>query len=48
MSELQITIPTLLREKLGTEFNTENILGYKYSSGYWVEAEIPPYLAIID
>lgn len=39
MSELQITIPTLLREKLGTEINKEDIWGYKYTSGYCVEDE---------
>ena len=39
MSELQITIPTLLREKLGTEINKEDIWCYKYTSGYREEDE---------
>ena len=39
MSESPITIPTLLREKLGKDFDAEDIWGYKYTSGYWEEDE---------
>ena len=39
MSELPITIPTLLREKLGKDFDADDIWGYKYTSGYWEEDE---------
>ena len=35
MSDLQITIPAQLREKLGGGLGPKDILGYKYSSGYW-------------
>lgn len=35
MSDLQTTIPTLLRENFGGGLGPKDILGYKYSSGYW-------------
>ena len=37
MTERNINVPLLLREKLGEELEPENVLGYKYSSGYWEE-----------
>ena len=37
MSELPITLPSLLREKLGMDFEIEKIIGYQYSIGYITE-----------
>ena len=39
MTERNEIIPLLLREKLGGDYGLENVLGYKYSSGYWEEDE---------
>ena len=35
MDNTQTTIPALLKEKLVGGFELKDILGYKYSSGYW-------------
>ena len=39
MSELPITLPSLLREKLGMDYEIEieKIIGYQYSIGYITE-----------
>lgn len=39
MTEKNVNIPLLLREKFGEDFGPENVLGYRYSSGYWEEDE---------
>ena len=37
MTESNVNIPLLLREKCGTDFEIEKIIGYQYSIGYITE-----------